>query len=110
MMRSLFVTPLAFLSLVMPVLAQATSQAPSGPSSQPEASGEAQVVDGIAAVVNGEVITVSQVRQIVGPRERLLRQQYTGEELQKQLQAVRKAALQDLIDRQLIVQSFKKEG
>src|SRR5215211_7843757 len=110
MMRSHIVTPLAFLSLVMPLLAQATSQPPAAPTAASEPIGEPEVVDGIAAVVNGEVITVSQVRMVVGPRERLLRQQLTGEELQKQLHAVRKAALQDLIDRQLIVQSFKKEG
>ena len=68
-----------------------------------------QVIDGIAAIVNGEVITYSQVRMLVGPRERLLRQQYKGEELEKQLQAVHQAALKDLIDRQLIVNAFKEE-
>lgn len=68
-----------------------------------------QVIDGIAAVVNGEVITLSQVRMLMGPRERLLRSQYTGAELQKQLTAVRDLALKDLIDRQLIVQAFKEE-
>ena len=70
---------------------------------------ERQVIDGIAAVVNGEVITYSQVRSLVGPRERLLRSQFRGEELQKKIEEVRKEALQDLIDRQLIVQEFKKE-
>src|SRR3712207_4733380 len=65
-----------------------------------------QVIDGIAAVVNGEVITFSQVRGLVGPRERLLRSQFRGEELQKKIQEARKEALQDLIDRQLIVQEF----
>src|SRR5438270_10629635 len=40
--------------------------------------GEAEVIDGIAATVNGAIITYSQVRAIMGPRERLLRQQYTG--------------------------------
>jgi len=69
-----------------------------------------QVIDGIAAVVNGEVITQSQVRMVVGPRERLLRSQYTGQELAKQIMTVRSAALKDLIDRQLIVQNFKKEN
>jgi peptidyl-prolyl cis-trans isomerase SurA len=59
--------------------------------------------------VNGEIITYSQVRGLSGPRERLLRTQFQGEELGKQIQAARDAALQDLIDRQLIVQSFKKE-
>ena len=39
---------------------------------------EATVVDGIAAVVNGEVITYSQVRALSAPQERLFRQQYTG--------------------------------
>ena len=70
---------------------------------------DSQVIDGIAAVVNTDVITFSQVRALVGPRERLLRSQFKGEELAKQLKAAREAALKDLIDRQLIVQSFAKE-
>ncbi|MGI8821031.1 MAG: peptidylprolyl isomerase [Chthoniobacterales bacterium] len=73
------------------------------------AEDQQQVIDGIAAVVNGEVVTYSQVRLLVGPRERLLRSQFRGEELAKQLKQVHEAALQDLIDRQLIVQAFKKE-
>ena len=44
---------------------------------------EAQVVDGIAAVVNGDVITYSQVRALSAPREKLLRQQFTGQELER---------------------------
>src|SRR4051812_32992833 len=51
--------------------------------------GEPEVIDGIAATVNGTVITYSQVRGVMGPRERLLRQQYTGEELQQKLREVR---------------------
>ena len=70
---------------------------------------EARVIDGIAAIVNGEVITYSQVRGLSAPRERLLRTQFKGEQLEKELKAAREAALQDLIDRQLIVQSFQKE-
>ena len=42
-------------------------------------------VDGIAAVVNGEVITISQVRTLSAPREKQLRAQFTGQELEKQL-------------------------
>lgn len=71
---------------------------------------EPEVVDGVAAVVNGEVITYSQVRGLVGPREKLLRAQYNGEELIKQIKEARELALQDLIDRQLILQAFKKES
>jgi len=70
---------------------------------------DARVIDGIAAIVNGEVITYSQVRGLSAPRERLLRTQFKGEELEKQIQEARTAALKDLIDRQLIVQSFQKE-
>jgi peptidyl-prolyl cis-trans isomerase SurA len=71
---------------------------------------EAQVVDGIAAIVNGDVITFSQVRQLSAPRERLLRSQLTGEELLKQIKETRDLALKDLIDRRLIIQAFKKES
>ena len=42
---------------------------------------EPQVVDGIAAIVNGDVITYSQVRGLSAPREKLLRSQATGEVL-----------------------------
>lgn len=70
---------------------------------------DSQVVDGIAAIVNGDVITYSQVRSLSGPRERLLASQYKGEELMKQVKTARDLALKDLIDRQLIVQSFAKE-
>jgi parvulin-like peptidyl-prolyl isomerase len=70
---------------------------------------EPEVVDGVAAVVNGDVITYSQVRGLVGPREKLLRAQFNGEELIKKIKETRELALQDLIDRQLILQAFKGE-
>jgi peptidyl-prolyl cis-trans isomerase SurA len=69
-----------------------------------------QVVDGIAAVVNGDIITYSQVRELVAPREKLLRSQLTGEALAKNIKETRELALKDLIDRQLILQAFKKEN
>lgn len=73
------------------------------------ADNEPRIIDGIAAIVNGDIITYSQVRGLSGPRERLIRQQLRGEEAEKQVQAARALALQDLIDRQLIVQAFHKE-
>ena len=107
-MRLRLLTSLFVLGLAVSGLSQAVAPAPSRNTN--EAAGGPQVVDGIAAVVNGDVITISQVRMVVGPRERLLHQQYTGADLEKQIKTVRAAALQDLIDRQLIVQNFKKEG
>ena len=71
---------------------------------------EHEAVNGIAAIVNGDVITYSQVRELVEPRERMLRAQFQGEALVKQVQEARLAALKDLIDRQLVLQSFNKEG
>jgi peptidyl-prolyl cis-trans isomerase SurA len=97
MIRSFVVAFFATLTLLFSPLCQALN------------AEEAQVIDGIAAVVNGEVITFSQVRQLIGPRERMLRQQYTGEEYHKKLKEAEGEALKNLIDRELIVQSFKKE-
>jgi parvulin-like peptidyl-prolyl isomerase len=70
---------------------------------------EPEVIDGVAAVVNGDVITFSQVQEVSGPRERTLREQFTGQELIDKIKEARLAALSDLIDRQLIVQEFKKK-
>src|ERR1700758_4611996 len=70
---------------------------------------EPEVIDGVAAVVNGDVITFSQVQEVSGPRERTLREHATGQELIDKIKEARLAALSDLIDRQLIVQEFKKK-
>ena len=69
----------------------------------------AESVNGIAAIVNDKVITYSEVRDVCEPRERLLRAQYSGDALVKKITELRKAALQDLIDRELILQAFEKE-
>lgn len=82
----------------------------SSPLSHAAFSAEPEVVDGIAAIVNGEVVTYSQVRDLSGPREKLLRSQFKGDELINKIKEARQAALKDLIDRQLILQSFKKEN
>ena len=74
------------------------------------AQAEPEVVDGVAAVVNGDVITYSQVRGVVMPREKLLRAQVTGDELIQKVKEARQAALNDLIDRQLIIQAFKQDN
>jgi parvulin-like peptidyl-prolyl isomerase len=66
-----------------------------------------QVLDGLAAVVNGDAITISQVRELVAAQERALRTQLSGKELEDKIRAVRLAALDDLIERQLILQEFK---
>jgi peptidyl-prolyl cis-trans isomerase SurA len=99
MIRPLFAAIVAATSVLLSPLCHGALAAEEPP----------RIIDGIAAIVNGDIITYSQVRGLSLPRERLLRTQYHGEELDKQIQAARSAALQDLIDRQLIVQSFHKE-
>ena len=69
---------------------------------------EEQVLDGIAAVVNGEVITFSQVRELVITREMALRQSLHGQELENKIKETRLAAINELIDRQLVLQDFQK--
>ncbi len=73
-----------------------------------------EVINGIAAVVKSndttDVITYSEVRDLSAPKEKLLREQFRGEELLTKIKEARAAALKDLIDRQLIIQAFKKEG
>ena len=96
MIRSLFVALAIFAAVLSPLGRGALAA-------------ESQVIDGIAAVVNTDVITFSQVRAVSGPRERMLHSQFKGEELAKQVKAARDGALKDLIDRQLIVQSFSEE-
>src|SRR6266849_1472150 len=98
MMRPLLVTGLAILALNVPPVCRAAYAA------------EPEVIDGVAAVVNGDVITYSQVRQLVMPREKLLRSQYRDQELINKIKEARAAALKDLIDRQLIIQAFKKDN
>ena len=67
-----------------------------------------EVIDGIAAIVNNDVVTFSQVRELVGARERSLREIYSGTELENKLKEMQLSAIKDLIDRQLVLQEFKK--
>lgn len=65
-------------------------------------------LDGLAAVVNKDVITFSDVRQLVGTKEQALRQTYRGDELLAKVKEGRLAAINDLVDRQLVLQEFEK--
>ncbi len=67
-----------------------------------------EVLDGMAALVNDDVITFSQVRDLVGPKEKSIRDTAKGNDLIEKVKAVRLQAINDLIDRQLILQEFKK--
>ncbi len=68
------------------------------------------VLDGIAAVVNNDVVTFSQVRELVGAKERSAAETYRGEELVQKVKEIRLAAINDLVDRQVILSEFKSKG
>lgn len=67
------------------------------------------MLNGIAAVVNTDVITFSQVQELVGTRESSLAEQYKGQDLADKVKQLRMSAVQILIDNQLILQEFAKD-
>lgn len=74
------------------------------------AAQQEKMVDGIAAVVNTNIITYGQVRELLMFRQRSLSEAYKGEELRAKMKESQDAALKDLVDRQLILDSFKEQG
>ena len=68
------------------------------------------IVDGVAAIVNDKVITYSEVRQFVSPVVQQLRRNYTGDDLIEQVRKAQMDALNQLIERALIIQEFKEKG
>jgi parvulin-like peptidyl-prolyl isomerase len=64
----------------------------------------------VLARVNGVAITIDQVNSVTGKRENEIRQKFMGEERDRQIAEARKQALNDLIDRELILQEFEQQG
>ena len=68
--------------------------------------------NGIAAVVNGNVITKSEVRDAVNAQEQMLRFEFQNDpaRYQREVANLRATALDSLIDRELILAEFKRMG
>ena len=60
-----------------------------------------QLVDGIAAIVNDDIITITEVRETMQPETEQLARQYSGLSLDQQVQASFKRTLTGLVDVQL---------
>lgn len=88
---------LSFIALLLLAIASGIS---------PRASAQ-DVLDGIAALVNDSVITFRQVRDLVGPKERSIRESLRGEAMIEKIKEVRLQAVNELIERELILQEFK---
>lgn len=69
---------------------------------------EPQVLDGVAAVVNEDVITFSQVRELTTSLENAAKANFSGAALTDKIKEIRLRAVNELIDRQLIIQEFRK--
>ena len=74
-------------------------------------SAEPRAFNSLVAVVNGQVITESEVRQVTSnTRGIIMRTQPEGSEREKMLKSLRKNALDSLIERELILSEFVKLG
>jgi peptidyl-prolyl cis-trans isomerase SurA len=74
------------------------------------ASLAAEIIDGVAAIVNDKVITYSEVRGFVQPVAQQLRRNFSGQDLVDQVRKAEMDALDQLIERALIIQEFKEKG
>ncbi|MEO5712541.1 MAG: SurA N-terminal domain-containing protein [Luteolibacter sp.] len=85
---------------------EAPPQAP-----RPMPSGPIEV-NGIAAKVNGKVITKNQVSFMLSPRFAQLAAQYPrrGPQFEAQLKEAKTAIIQELVDREIIMDEFKQLG
>lgn len=69
-----------------------------------------EILDGVAAIVNSNIITYSEVRDYVQPVVQQLRRTYSGDELLEKVRGAQVDALNNLIDRELIIQEFNQKG
>lgn len=76
----------------------------------PPASRAEEMLDGLAAVVNNEPITISKVWEKIGSKRRQAKETLRGQELAEKLQQLQDEALNELIDRKLILDYFKQKG
>ena len=71
--------------------------------------GYPEIIDKIFAVVNGEIITYSELKSAEIEMTRYLAQQYKDEELEKQISEMKKNLLNRLIEQKLILSYAKDE-
>lgn len=73
-------------------------------------SSQAEIVERIVAVVNGEVITLSELEEFLGPLQAQIEWAYKGEELNERKQEARWQALDQLIEKRILLQEAKNRG
>ena len=102
---------LCILTCLVPI---ASAQSPATPDPRLKtsgSSGEGQAVtDGIAAVVNTEIITVSELQSEMGDEFFRLKARYEGDELTERLSRKRHEVLNRMIERKLLVQEARAKN
>ena len=96
-----------FLSLIL-ASGVPVSQAFAAPKKEEAPTKDPAFLDGVAATVNTDIVTFSQVRELTGPVENSARASFSGAALAEKVKEIRLNAVNMLIDRQLILQEFKK--
>jgi peptidyl-prolyl cis-trans isomerase SurA len=94
----------SWLSVAMPIVLLLLVR----PGTPPEGGYAAELIDGIAAVVNNEIITIGEVREAMAPDTEQLRQRYSGQSLQTQIKEHFIQILQSLIDIRLQLERARK--
>lgn len=105
---SLLLMALCVITCLVPV---ASAQSPTGSPLGSGTSGEGKAVtDGIAAIVNTEIITVSELQTEMGDEFFRLKARYDGDEFKERLSQKRLEILNLLIERKLLVQEAKAKN
>jgi peptidyl-prolyl cis-trans isomerase SurA len=110
--RRRFAFVLVSVASIASALAQtAAPAAPAGPASDPVVQNlNLRFANGIVAVAEEKIITVADVMQEIGPLLPQLRNEARNEkEFQERLEQLQDGAIQNLIDRVLIVKEFRKD-
>jgi peptidyl-prolyl cis-trans isomerase SurA len=109
---------LVILSLAVASAASSSAQfGPSAPASPPTPASSPvaenlnlRFANGIVAVAEEKIITVADVMQYIGPLIPQLRQDAKDDrDFQQRLEQLQDSAIQDLVDRVLIVKEFRKD-
>ncbi len=99
------------VSIVLGVVAflvpAAPAQSPTGPGTR---AGDTPLADGIAAIVNTEIITVSEVQTEMADQTFRLKARYDGDELKERLAQKRHEVLNRMIEHKLQLQEAKAKS
>lgn len=107
-MKARLVFPLVIATSILSALPASAQSAPAPP---PAPRGPVEV-NGIAAKVNGRVVTKNEVSFMLAPIFAQLATQYPrrGPQFEAKLKEAKAGILQELVDRQIILDEFKKGG